>query len=227
MKKYQKAHRRFPLRIPRGPCTELVGKYEELHLDVILPLVRKRPINQWISDKTWKAVGKRAMLRRQGALSNCIACWMNRDIKSSLATDPKQCTAHAASTVESHLSAGAVKEAWRALKGWYRLAEDRPPPACPETMSKQMAKRVNLYERAAPMGAPLPFNFPFFEISGNMPTDSEVRMVVWGLKNGRAGGAKGMKAEHLKGWLDKVQHKEKAARENPGRVGADPGLGSK
>ena len=36
-----------------------------------------------------------------------------------------------------------------------------------------------------------------------------------------------MKAKHLKGWLDKEQHKEKAARENYGRVGADPGLGRK
>jgi hypothetical protein len=60
-----------------------------------------------------------------------------------------------------------------------------------------------------------------------MPTDSEVRAVVWGLQNGQAGGATGMKAEHLKGWLDEVQHEEKAARENPGRVGADPGLGRK
>jgi hypothetical protein len=36
-----------------------------------------------------------------------------------------------------------------------------------------------------------------------------------------------MKAKHLKGWLDKEQHEEKAARENSGRVGADPGLGRK
>jgi hypothetical protein len=120
-----------------------------------------------------------------------------------------------------------MKEAWRTLNGWYRLAEDQPPLACPETMSKPMAKRVNLYEKAAPMGGPLPFNFPFFKISDNMPTDSEVRTVVRGLKNERAGRATGMKAKHLKGWLDEVQHKEKAARENPGRVGADPGLGSK
>jgi hypothetical protein len=29
-----------------------------------------------------------------------------------------------------------------------------------------------------------------------------------------------MKAEHLKGWLDASQHKEKVARENPGGVGS-------
>ena len=94
-------------------------------------------------------------------------------------------------------------------------------------MDKQTAKRVELYESAAPMGAPLPFNFPFFEISNNMPTDLEVHAVIQRLKNGQAGGATGMKAKHLKGWLEEVQHEEKAARENPGRVEADLGLGRK
>jgi hypothetical protein len=36
-----------------------------------------------------------------------------------------------------------------------------------------------------------------------------------------------MKVEHLKGWLDEIQCKEKAARENPGREGADMDLGCK
>jgi len=34
---YRKRHHRFPLKIPRGPRTELVGAYEELRLDVIPP----------------------------------------------------------------------------------------------------------------------------------------------------------------------------------------------
>ena len=160
--------------------------------------MRERPANRWISDKTWKAVDKQATLRKQGTLLNCIACQMNRKIKSLLTMDRKQCAANAASTIESHLSAGAVKEAWYALKGWYGLAEDRLPPACPETMDKQTAKGVELYEKVAPMGGPLSCNFPFFEISDDMPTDSEVRTVAWRLKNGWAGGATRMKAGHHK-----------------------------
>ncbi len=35
-----------------------------------------------------------------------------------------------------------------------------------------------------------------------------------------------MKAEHLKGWLDAIQHEEKVARENPGGVGSSE-LGTK
>ncbi len=37
-----------------------------------------------------------------------------------------------------------MREVWHTLKGWYRLAENRPPPACPETMVKQTAKCVQL-----------------------------------------------------------------------------------
>ncbi len=70
---------------------------------------------------------------------------------------------------------------------------------CPETMVKQTAERVELYARVPPLGAALPFNFLYFEISDDMPTDSEVQMVVRGLKNGQAAGATGMKAKHLKG----------------------------
>ncbi len=77
-----------------------------------------------------------------------------------------------------------MKEVWCNLKGWYSSVEDQPPPACPETMVKQTAKRVELYARAPSMGAALPYNFLHFEISDDMLTDSEMHMVVRGLKNG-------------------------------------------
>jgi hypothetical protein len=72
------------------------------------------------------------------------------------------------------------------------------------------------------MGTSLPFNFPYFEIPDGIPTDKEIRAVVLGLKNGRAAGATGMRAEYVKTWLSDIPHKEKVARENPGRI-ADTG----
>jgi hypothetical protein len=192
MKKYRQRYQRFPLRIPRGPHTELVGAYEELRLDIIPPPHRERPANRWISDKSWEVIDQRAILRRMGNLPLTNARRISRKIKSSLAADRKQHAANAASTVESHLGNGAVKEAWRALKEWYWVAENRPPPACPEMMAKQMVKCVELYTRAPPMGTPLPFNFPYFEIPDGVPTNDEIRAVVSGLKNGQAGGASGM-----------------------------------
>jgi hypothetical protein len=146
--------------------------------------VREFPANQWISEKTWVAVYKQATTHRKGHLTTYYARRMGRKIKTFLAADRKQRATNAASTIESHLSNGAMKEAWRTLKGWYRLAEDQPPPACPETMVRQTAECVELYARAPPMGEALPFNFPHFEISDDMPTDSELRKVVGGLRNG-------------------------------------------
>ncbi len=99
---------------------------------------------------------------------------MGLEIEFLLAADCKQHAAKATSTVKSQLSNGAVKEAWHTLKGWYRTTEDRPPPACPETMVKQMAERMELYAKVPHMGAALPINFSHFEISDDMPTDSEV-----------------------------------------------------
>ena len=114
-------------------------------------------------------------LRRQGNLPLCIARQLGREIKASLAADCRQRAANAAAEVEGHLGAGDVKEAWRTLKGWYRSAEDRPPPACHDTLVRQMAKRVELYARAPPLGPPLPYNFPSFAIADELPSDAEVR----------------------------------------------------
>jgi hypothetical protein len=123
------------------------------------------------------------MLRRTGNLPLTAVRWIGYEIKAPLAVDCTPCAAQVASTVQSHLSNGAVKEAWRALKGWYWAAEDRPPPECPEMMVKQMAERVELYARAPPMGTPLPFNFPHFKIPDGFPTDNKIQAVVSGLKN--------------------------------------------
>ncbi len=186
MATYQKRCHCFPLEIPRGPHAELVSKYKELRLDVIPLPVRARPAKRWISDKTWAAVDKQATLRRRGRLTTYYAQRMGRKIKSLLAADHKQRVVNVTSTVKSHLSNGAMKEAWRALKGWYRLAEDQPPPASPKTMVKQTAERVELYARAPSKGEALPFDFPHFEISDDMPKDSEIQKVVGGLRNGQA-----------------------------------------
>ncbi len=70
------------------------------------------------------AVDKRATLRRQGNLPLHIARQLGCEIKASLAADRRQRAANAAAEVKSHLGNGAVKEAWRTLKGWYRSAED-------------------------------------------------------------------------------------------------------
>ena len=41
------------------------------------------------------------------------------------------------------------------------------------------------------------------------PNQPELRMVVGELQNGRAAGATGLKAEHIKGWLANITQEER------------------
>ena len=98
--------------------------------------------------------------------------------------------------------------AWRYLKGWYRTAEDRAPKACPESLASQTAERVDLYAARPPPGENVPLNVTPIPVPDDPPSDQEIRGVVSQLRNGRAVGATGMKAEHIKGWLRSVKREE-------------------
>ncbi len=66
LKRYQQRMQRFPISLPRGPCTQLDAEYEELQRDVVHPPLRERPANSWITATTWQLVDHRTMLRRKG-----------------------------------------------------------------------------------------------------------------------------------------------------------------
>ena len=58
------------------------------------------------------------------------------------------------------------------------------------------------------MGDPLPLHLTPVKINDNIPSDSEIRTSAGGLTNGRAGGASGMRAKHVKVWLRGVLEEE-------------------
>ena len=70
--------------------------------------------------------------------------------------------------------------------------------------------------RRYPPGDPIPINVEAYSINDATPDDGELRAVVQGLCNGRAGGASGIKAEHLKEWLRGVLEEEEKGTEGLG-----------
>ena len=62
------------------------------------------------------------------------------------------------------LEAGDLAEAWSSWKGWYTAAADWPPKPCHETMEKQTAERVDLYEKLPPLGDPILINVELKEV---------------------------------------------------------------
>ncbi len=103
---------------------------------------------------------------------------------------------------------GEFVEAWQQLKGWCRSAEDQAPKACPETLASQTAERVALYMAVPLVGWLLLINITPIPVPDKPPTDPEIQEVVAKLQNGRAVGATGMKAEHLKEWLQGIRREE-------------------
>jgi hypothetical protein len=208
LKRYCRRMQQFPLSLPRGPRTQLDSGYKELLQHVVCPPPRERPANKWITDATWKVVNYCAMLRRKGMISQAAARNLGQKIKACLKADCLTQAATTASNVEGCLAAGEYIEAWRYLKGWYRLAEDRAPKPCLETLAKQTEERIQLYTAVPPPGWAMRFNVDPSDVPDVAPTDSELRAVVGNLRNCRAAGATGMKAKHLKEWLADMKRQE-------------------
>ncbi len=82
--------------------------------------------------------------------------------------------------------------------------EDRAPKACHEMLVRQTEERIALYSNVRPPGWNIPINVQPFDIPDGIPSDSEIRGVVSGLRNGRAARATGLQAEYIKAWLRDV-----------------------
>ena len=133
------------------------------------------------------------MLRAKGTLSQQKHRQLNRKVKAGLNIDRAQRATDTAEAMELRLREWEPKEAWRLLKGWYRTVEDRAPKPCYQSMERQTRERVELYTKVQPPGDPIPINIDPFAINDEVPTDAEVREVVRGLRNGRAGGVSGIR----------------------------------
>ncbi len=59
-----------------------------------------------------------------------------------------------------------------------------------------------------PLGWEMRINVTPTAVHDKPPTDQEIRGVAGQLRSGRAAGAMGMKAEHLKEWLRGIKHEE-------------------
>jgi hypothetical protein len=148
------------------------------------------------------------MLCHTGRLCQAGGRCLHRQIGASLCKDQADCTAHVGALIESELAGGNVQEAFHHRKGWYWAASDTQAKPCRQTMERQTSERVDLYARRDSPGDPLPINVAPTEIYDDVLSDSELRGVVGKLSNGRAAGASGMRAKHVKKWLHDVQREE-------------------
>jgi hypothetical protein len=148
------------------------------------------------------------MLSCTGRLCKTGGHHLHRQIGVSFQKDRTDQTAVVGATVEAESARGNVQEAFRHLKGWYRAATEMQAKPCYHTMERQMLEWVDLYARRESPGNPLPINVTPVVIDEDVPMDGEIQHVASKLTNGRAAGASGIRAEHVKEWLHGVRWEE-------------------
>jgi hypothetical protein len=169
--------------------------------------MRRKHIN-WISKESWQLISHRAKLRRTGRLCQIGGHRVHCRIGTSLSRDWSDRMATIGSMVEAELAGGNVQEAFRHLKGWYRAASETQVKPCYYTLERHTLERVDLYAWRESPGNPLPINVAQVEINNDVPSDGKLRQVVGKLTNGRAAGASGMCAKHVREWLHGVRREE-------------------
>ena len=190
--------------------------FEELQANCEPPPPRENKANSWISMATWRLVDHRAMLQRRGMMGLSAKQKLDRQVKALLKADRLKRASTAASTMEGFLAARDLKEAWRVLKDWYATASDRAPKPCYESMAKQTKEREELYTEIPPPGDSIPIHVEPFDLNDEVPEEVEIRAVVAKMRNGRAGGSGGIRAEHIKDWLRGMKEEEIEGREKAG-----------
>ena len=93
------------------------------------------------------------------------------------------------------------RDAWQQLKCWYKGTVDRAPPPARATLERITAEGVDLYSYVPSPGANIPITVRSVPVGDSVPTEAKIEEAVKNLRRDRSGGASGMQAEHLKGWL--------------------------
>jgi hypothetical protein len=206
LKLYHQRRQRFPLQLPPVEEQDVQKRlFGELQKTCKEEALTRRKQNNWILEESWWLIAHRAMLHCNGRLCQTGGRWVHRQIGASLRKDQADWTSRTGTMIKSELTGGNVQEAFCHLKGWYWVVPEMQVKPCYQTMERQTSERVDLYAWRELPGNPLPINVTPVEINDNAPSDSKLWQVVGKLINGRAAGASGMRAKHVKEWLRDVQ----------------------
>ena len=203
-RRYLNGRQRFPLKAHKvGPTSSLADQlFQKLKDAMPNPTGQERRRAAWISEATWRLVDARSSLRRSEAYTQAEHRRLNRKVKASLKEDRKHRVEDAGDAIESALRNQDAQGAWDRLKAWYRQAEDRAPKPTRRELATVTTEYANLYSQTPPPGDPVPITVAPFNILDDVPDDAEIEVAVRRLRRGKAPGPTGLRADHLKEWLD-------------------------
>ena len=81
------------------------------------------------------------------------------------------------------------------------------------TLERITAERVDLYSYVPSPGKNIHVSFNPVPVDESVPKEDNIEEAVENLRRIRSGGASGMRAEHLNGWLEASKRKKREAEE--------------
>ena len=97
-----------------------------------------------------------------------------------------------ARVIEQHLTNKEPREAFGALKGWYRSAGPKPTHPSREEINATRVEYQNLFQSVPPSSPEIPIHVTPFQINDEQPSEEEIIEVLGTLKNGKAAGPSGI-----------------------------------
>ena len=198
-RRYAKSRSKYPIpKLKPGDMNQADKLLTELTEAVTAKKKTNGRDNSWISDRTWKLIDRRADARKSG--SKALIRALSRCTQRALRDDRKARAEAAADAACALLNEGKIREAFGAIKGWYRDVGPRPPKPSREEINFTGAEYENLFSEEEPVGDPIPIRVDAVDINDDPPTEEEVVASLFKLKNHKAAGASGITADKVKEW---------------------------
>jgi hypothetical protein len=150
-------------------------------------------------------VDSRVALRRHGKKQCTEGRKLSRKISKGIKVDRKERTQKAGESIEILLKTGNLKGAWRSLQAWYKHASGKGSKPSRADLESTAAEFQALYTQKTPPGDPIPICVATFEIDDNVPDEREIADTVILLRWGKYPGQSGIRAEHLREWLNAAE----------------------
>ena len=130
---------------------------------------------------------------------------LSRRIRRAFKADRAKRAKEAGDAIEDAFASYDWKRAYGLLMAWYRQAGGRPSRPSRADLRKVTEAYTTLYTRAESLpGESIPIHVAPFEIDDSVATEAEIASAVKRLRNDKAPGPSGLRAEHLKGWLSRA-----------------------
>ena len=125
---------------------------------------------------------------------------MSKEIKKSLAKDRRERTERVGAEIEEDLEFRDPKSAFGKLKKWYRQSTGRPLKPTREDLEELTKEREQLYSKVENLQPMFKLVEVDTDVDDSIPGEEEIAKALKRMKNGKAPGPSGIRADQLKVW---------------------------